>query len=514
MGTKHSALYQDQNQNNGSERFRSNIPIDDAFNTQFMSQFDPFNTIRSGPNMVYNFNCLPPKPPRANAENTASNRAFHSSLENFSNSPQNQLSPKITEKRKPDRNSIKPSLASKLSLIQEILECPICYNLYENPHVLPCQHTFCKKCIISLQCNSLSKTIDCPICRERHLLPNGIENLTANYTMKKLIELESLASTEWEKEKNTNSKAKCFGCQKYANLTVCSDCSYMLCPECVSNPDHDYIIESKLKSKKYLNRYHRASMRQKQPEYAKRPELYYRNDDEASRLKLTLLCHSSAVEEAQEKDSDKKDQVLEDEFGKCKTFQKISISATDRVITLKRIVEKKFSIFTKDQILVYKDQILRNDLRPLSYYGLRQFSRIHIFDERDIKDSNDEEDIYGIYQDTNLINEAVNKSDNGEAKKNEVKNERGSKSSKSSTLSSQTDLSFDKASSRSVYSNEISYSTPFKRMGPKRSSIHYTTQRLPSKNCYSQYPLKSKYATLNYRKLDELFDKKINLKDY
>lgn len=231
-----------------------------------------------------------------------------------------------------------------------------------------------------------------------------------------------------------------------------------------------------------------------------------------SRLKLTLLCHSSAVEEAQEKDSEKNDQVLDDEFGKCKTFQKISISGNDRVITLKRIVEKKFGIFTKDQILVYKDQILRNDLRPLSYYGLKQFSKIHIFDERDIKDSNDEEDIYGIYQDTNLINETdkINKCNKEEAKKSQL-SQMVSKASKSS---SQTNLSFENSSNRSTYSNETSYWTPFRRMGPKRSSIHYTAQRLPKKNYYSQYPIKTKYATLNYRKLDELFDRKISLQDY
>lgn len=212
-------------------------------------------------------------------------------------------------------------------------------------------------------------------------------------------------------------------------------------------------------------------------------------------------------------------QVLEDEFGNCRTFQKISISENDRVITLKRIIEKKFGIFTKDQILVYKDQILRNDLRPLNYYGLRQFSRIHIFDERDIKDSNDEEDIYGIYQDTNLIHEAENKSKHQEVKKNQIKSEPVSKTSKSS-LSSETNLNFENTSnysnenSRHVYSNDKSSSAPFNRMGSKRMSINYTTKSRPSRNYYTQYPSKNKYATLNYRKLDELFDRQINLKEY
>lgn len=82
-------------------------------------------------------------------------------------------------------------------LLQELLECPICMNRYENPHVLPCQHTFCKTCISSLKSstrNDSTKIIQCPICRETHDLPGGVDSLPANYTMKRLIELEIMAA--------------------------------------------------------------------------------------------------------------------------------------------------------------------------------------------------------------------------------------------------------------------------------------------------------------------------------
>ena len=176
--------------------------------------------------------------------------------------------------------STSQSQPSKSTLLQELLECPICMNLYDNPHVLPCQHTFCKKCIVSLQNtntnNGNNATIDCPICREKHTLVNGVESLTANYTMKRLIELDAIqVASEKEKEKlitasvlkETSSserdrqlpkevvkpiKAKCFSCQKFAYLGVCPHCSYTLCFECTQNPDHDIIIESKINAKKYL----------------------------------------------------------------------------------------------------------------------------------------------------------------------------------------------------------------------------------------------------------------------
>ncbi len=56
---------------------------------------------------------------------------------------------------------LKKQNPTKMSMFKELLECPICMNTYDNPHVLPCQHTFCKSCIASLKENAAnnSKTI-------------------------------------------------------------------------------------------------------------------------------------------------------------------------------------------------------------------------------------------------------------------------------------------------------------------------------------------------------------------
>ena len=131
-------------------------------------------------------------------------------------------------------------------------------------------------------------------------------------------------------------------------------------------------------------------------------ELYtepkYRIEDD--RLKLILLCHSSIVEINQDKkDRKEKSEIYEDEHGMCKTFSKIIVSINDRVITLKKIIETKFGISCKDQILVYKDQILKSDLKLLSSFNIRQYARIHIFDERDIKANASDfgDDLYGKY---------------------------------------------------------------------------------------------------------------------
>jgi hypothetical protein len=88
---------------------------------------------------------------------------------------------------------------TKALMLEELLECPICMNPYDDPHVLPCQHTFCKGCIITLKGDKEDNRINCPICRELHVLANGIDSLPANYTMKRLIELEAMKPVEEEK---------------------------------------------------------------------------------------------------------------------------------------------------------------------------------------------------------------------------------------------------------------------------------------------------------------------------
>ena len=156
----------------------------------------------------------------------------------ISTSRRSSSKPTVDLRSSPVRKSVIPS---KTILMQELLECPICINFYDNPLVLPCQHTFCKKCIISIcdsetTLNSSSK-ISCPICREVHVLTSGVDGLTPNYTMKRLIELESMVNEKEDKE-----KAICFICQKFTLLNVCHECSYMLCFECINDPNHDVII--------------------------------------------------------------------------------------------------------------------------------------------------------------------------------------------------------------------------------------------------------------------------------
>ena len=65
----------------------------------------------------------------------------------------------------------------------EQLKCPICLDVYNNPRVLNCLHSFCEPCIQSLVTKGQDKTavptgIMCPLCRTETLSPCPNKPLT------------------------------------------------------------------------------------------------------------------------------------------------------------------------------------------------------------------------------------------------------------------------------------------------------------------------------------------------
>ncbi|KAM4537351.1 E3 ubiquitin/ISG15 ligase TRIM25 isoform 1-T2 [Odontesthes bonariensis] len=54
------------------------------------------------------------------------------------------------------------------SVLQEELTCPVCLDLYRDPHLLPCGHNFCKTCLDRLKRQAERGRFRCPECRESH----------------------------------------------------------------------------------------------------------------------------------------------------------------------------------------------------------------------------------------------------------------------------------------------------------------------------------------------------------
>ncbi|XP_052264956.1 uncharacterized protein LOC127867665 [Dreissena polymorpha] len=65
-----------------------------------------------------------------------------------------------------------------MDVLTDLITCPICIETFDSPRLLPCQHTFCERCMTSYISNCLAhaqrksktnqlKFINCPVCRKR-----------------------------------------------------------------------------------------------------------------------------------------------------------------------------------------------------------------------------------------------------------------------------------------------------------------------------------------------------------
>ena len=79
-----------------------------------------------------------------------------------------------------------------LEHLQQEITCPLCLDTFEDPRVLSCQHTYCKKCLEALiaRGRGTSPTIICPECRKSTDVPvEGVLELPAAFKLNRLIEL-------------------------------------------------------------------------------------------------------------------------------------------------------------------------------------------------------------------------------------------------------------------------------------------------------------------------------------
>ena len=87
--------------------------------------------------------------------------------------------------------------------MNEALSCPVCYEYLDDPKILTCGHTFCKKCLGDIYRSELSRQLPCPMCRHVTPVPEGdISKLPTNITVKSLVEdLKSATQSDLEKQK-------------------------------------------------------------------------------------------------------------------------------------------------------------------------------------------------------------------------------------------------------------------------------------------------------------------------
>ncbi|XP_077998337.1 tripartite motif-containing protein 2-like [Glandiceps talaboti] len=110
---------------------------------------------------------------------------------------------------------------------EDFLCCTICMEQFKDPKILPCLHTFCQQCLVTLL--KTKGSLQCPSCSTPCPIPTGgIPKLTTNFFMNNCIEIYHRL-----KECSKVGPIQCEGCQENTATHRCVECKCYLCNSCV-----------------------------------------------------------------------------------------------------------------------------------------------------------------------------------------------------------------------------------------------------------------------------------------
>ena len=80
--------------------------------------------------------------------------------------------------------------------LDDMTECCICTEVFTDPRVLPCIHTFCLQCLLNYgRDKQPGDSMDCPLCRKDFTVPDdGLAGTQKNFFMEKLLHVRKLSA--------------------------------------------------------------------------------------------------------------------------------------------------------------------------------------------------------------------------------------------------------------------------------------------------------------------------------
>ncbi|KAJ8355249.1 hypothetical protein AAFF_G00079820 [Aldrovandia affinis] len=89
-------------------------------------------------------------------------------------------------------------MAGRFSLLEEELSCPVCTEIFRDPVVLKCSHSFCKACLQKWWREKGSR--ECPVCRRNSSMEEPLHNLSLKNTCEAFIKERSQRATAGSEE--------------------------------------------------------------------------------------------------------------------------------------------------------------------------------------------------------------------------------------------------------------------------------------------------------------------------
>ncbi|KAL9953617.1 hypothetical protein ACROYT_G041063 [Oculina patagonica] len=133
-----------------------------------------------------------------------------------------------------DANHAVNTVDNVLENLEASITCPQCSDVFKDPRLSVCLHSFCYKCLEQLWNHNSSKpTFRCPICQTDEAAPvegqaSEVSNSPSNLHLNRLLEINKV-------KKLTEEHGICDNCKETTMLEVfCFDCDVFLCTPCMS----------------------------------------------------------------------------------------------------------------------------------------------------------------------------------------------------------------------------------------------------------------------------------------
>ena len=116
-----------------------------------------------------------------------------------------------------------------------LTNCPCCCRRFEDPRLLPCLHTFSKRCLeeIHRRSQGQGQTPRCPTCnQEMGLGEKGVDCLPSSFMFNNMNNI--VDSVDYEPELDKDNRRLCSSCDEGSTSSYqCTDCRETLCDNCV-----------------------------------------------------------------------------------------------------------------------------------------------------------------------------------------------------------------------------------------------------------------------------------------
>uniref|UniRef100_A0A3B1JSN3 Tripartite motif-containing protein 35-like n=1 Tax=Astyanax mexicanus TaxID=7994 RepID=A0A3B1JSN3_ASTMX len=143
-------------------------------------------------------------------------------------------------------------MASSLSALEENLKCPICLELFRDPVLLHCSHSFCRTCLESSW--SLKDVRECPLCRKTSegsllnilVLKEACDSLLEEKKRRISAGPQGSLESQGSQESQGSKESQGSQCSDHAEKLqlYCEDDQKLVCLHCVSGYHENHTFYS------------------------------------------------------------------------------------------------------------------------------------------------------------------------------------------------------------------------------------------------------------------------------